>query len=731
VNVNRLLSASALALLCATIVACSGGGGGSSGGGGGGFVPTPTPAATATPATSNSATYAITTSGEAVALPPAGGYTGTITVPPVNQSASLTIADNLSVQGGNPVLQGVLKRAAAAWNPSLKQPQSATNTPMLYFSFTSNLTVTGSATPGFSVTVPVIGTGPYYIAAFIGGQWQTVLGPGTISGSTITFAAGSGAFQLAANTPLYLALYTGGVIATPTPAATSTPSATPTVQPTVQPASACTFNNTNPQSVGAQSEGLVRRYVASGSSGPRYVPGVIEVVGTRGAAMTAAIRQSRVGVIDNATDMPASGTALRVIRVAPGTEDAAIAALRAMPGVQDVTRAKYRSLATAGVYAPNDKYWSSNGTGSPPFYQTDAAGGQWDMHLICVSRAWGYSQPLASGNTFGVTPGVLAGSVKLAIIDTGVDTTHPDLAGKVVYSQTIVNGVQTAGVHDNNGHGTNVTGIAGADTNNGFGFVGAGFNVQIMAYRVFPDPTPGCTGTACETTASTSDIDAINDAVAHGANVINLSLGGVPTGTCATDPSEASERAVIANATAAGVVIVAAAGNDGTGTLECPGGDPGVIAAGASSLTDNGVGTAVTGEHIASYSNYDSSNPTGWGVSAPGGDPTGSSDGDFYHWIENIWTSTDADTADGNACTQDVFGETGNCRILIAGTSQATPHIAGVVALMLGAKPTLSPATIKADLCSTAVSIGDAKQGCGRIDAYRAVAKALGDGTVP
>ncbi len=470
--------------------------------------------------------------------------------------------------------------------------------------------------------------------------------------------------------------------------------------------SACTYNSASPQSVVvAAPSAMVRRAIARVSTGPRFVPGVLEV-------------------------MRAGGEGLTIEHVAAGTEDAAVAMLRAKPGVSVAARALYRHLETASVYSPNDQYWSHAGAGSPPFYQTDAQGGQWDMHLICASRAWGYSQ--AAGNTFGAVPGVLAGSVKIAIIDTGVDATHPDLSGKVVYQATYVNGFQGNTVHDNTGHGTNVAGIAAAATNNGFGFVGVGFNAQIMAYRVFADPAPGCVGNACDTSASTADIDlAINDAVAHGANVISLSLGSTPGGTCATDPGEAPEQTVISNAVNAGVVVVAAAGNEGNSKLDCPAGDAGVIAVGASSLTDTGVGTPVTGEHIAAYSDIDVTNPNGWGVSAPGGDPLGSSDADFYHWIEGLWTSTAADGSSPTACGVDLFGEIGNCRILIAGTSQAAPHVAGLVALMLGAHPGLAPATVRQYLCSTALNIGDSKQGCGRVDAYRAVARALGDATVP
>jgi len=496
----------------------------------------------------------------------------------------------------------------------------------------------------------------------------------------------------------------GGSFAPPTPGPTATPAAGATALPAAQ--SACTYDNAAPQSVvAAAPSSTVRRMVRVSPPGPRYVPGVLEV-------------------------LHANGEPVSIVRVDPGTETTEAANLRAHPGVSGVARAQYRHLETAGVFAPNDQYWSHAGTGAPPFYQTDAQGGQWDLHLTCVSRAWGYAQ--SAGNTFGVIPGVLAANVKIAIIDTGVDTTHPDLAGKVVYAATYVNGFQGNTVHDDNGHGTNVAGIAAAATNNAYGFAGAGFNAKIMAYRVFPDPPAGCTGNACETSASTADIDlAINDAVAHGANVISLSLGGAPSGTCATDPGEGPEQAAITAAINAGVVVVAASGNESAATLDCPAGDAGVIAVGASALTDGGIGTAVTGEHIASYSNYDAGRPTTWGVTAPGGDPSGGADGDFYHWIENIWTSTQTDTSGGNPCAADTFGETGNCRILIAGTSQATPHVSGIVALMLGAHPGLSPATVGQYLCSTALNIGDTKQGCGRVDAYRAVARALGDPSVP
>lgn len=476
-----------------------------------------------------------------------------------------------------------------------------------------------------------------------------------------------------------------------------------------------------------------RRMVDRVRNRARFVPGTLEVVYSRSRLASSNVNADAAerhagATLEREIDLR-NDSIVRVLHVAAGSEATAITELRSVPGVKTVARAQYRYQQDAAVASVNDPYWTRQGAGSPPFYQTNAQGGQWDMHLICVSRAWGYAQ--STGNTFGVIPGVLAGSVKLAIIDTGIDTAHPDLAGKVIYQRSYVNGdgSQTGtNVHDNQGHGTDVAGIAAADTNDGFGFVGAGYNAQIMAYQVFPDPS--CAG--CETGASTSDIAAaINDAVTNGAKVISMSLGGSPDpGYSCGDPihgDDPAELAAISNALSQNVTVVAATGNEGTPALDCPGGDPGVIGVGASSLNDANPATIT--ETVASYSNYDPSNLQ-FGVIAPGGDPQGGADGDFYHWIENIWSSTASDGS-GSCATADVFGETGNCRILIAGTSMATPHVSGVVALMLGAAPTLTPAQVKSYLCSTAIDIGDPREGCGRIDAYRAVARAVGDSHVP
>lgn len=415
---------------------------------------------------------------------------------------------------------------------------------------------------------------------------------------------------------------------------------------------------------------------------PQYVPGMIVVTDASGA--------------------------MHVRSVDPSQTGDEIARLQRQSGVRAVQRAQYRRALSV---TPNDPYYVGFGPGAP-YYESATVPGQWDMHVIGLSTAWGSVEHGAP----------------IAIIDTGVDVTHPELrGGKIVYTHCYVtyptSSPQTSGpyVTDMDGHGTNVAGIASADTNNGFGFAGTGFDAPLLAFRVFPTPpSAGCTSSSTSPQCESTDVDevsAINDAVAHGARVINLSLGSNgPLSNC----DDTIERNAVENAIAHGVVVVAAAGNESANHLDCPAAYPGVIAVGASALL--GAGNSVS-EGVASYSNWVGSTGPGSGgifLVAPGGDPSGGTDNDELHWIENIYSST---AVSPGGCSTDLSGQAGDCRILIAGTSQATPHVAGVVSLMLGLRPGLTPALVAADLCASATGIGSSKQGCGRLNAA-AVAKA-------
>ena len=452
---------------------------------------------------------------------------------------------------------------------------------------------------------------------------------------------------------------------------------------------------------------------------------------------------------------PKLGLATRLLRVTPSTMTQVASTLRATQGVVSVSPSQRLSaLTVTGPYLGTDPYFV--GTPPGPLYQTATTGGQWDMHIVKLDYAFDYSQA-SNGSTVPQNVNALGStSVKLAIIDTGEDVTHPQLArASIARTECFITNeagtAQSTGtfVTDGFGHGTDVTGIAVSSANNDYGFVGDGGNVSLMLYRVFPTPDDSCanpdsTDPQCGA-ADTDIISAIDDAVANGANVISMSIGGTNCTSPGVDPDPAEGNA-IANAIAHNVIVVAASGNSGGQGVTAPGCDTGVIAVGATGYYDGqpnasaytGTNSGVNNgeEYVTSYTQYGTAN---WGIVAPGGDPSNadqtSANTDYLHWIENIWTSTPFDSNFAGTCTAGGFGETGNCRTLIAGTSMSTPHVAGAAALILSVSgntgPYASPTAMFNLLCTTADNIGDVHQGCGRLNVYRAMATALHDPTPP
>ncbi|WP_079525253.1 S8 family peptidase [Halobacillus hunanensis] len=235
-----------------------------------------------------------------------------------------------------------------------------------------------------------------------------------------------------------------------------------------------------------------------------------------------------------------------------GNVEAAVKALNKNPNVE-YAEPNYNFSAT---WTPNDYYYSSVQYGPQNTY---------------TPSAWDY----ARGSS----------SQEIAVIDSGVDYTHPDLDGKTIRGYDFVDNDNYP--MDENGHGTHVAGTAAAETNNSIGVAGMAPNTSILAVRALNASGSG----------SLADIaDAIRYSADAGAEVINLSLG------CNCD-TQTLENAVN-YAWNSGSVVVAAAGNSGVSTTFEPASYANVIAVGAVDSSDN----------IASFSNYG----TWVDVTAPG-----------------------------------------------------------------------------------------------------------------
>jgi serine protease len=271
-----------------------------------------------------------------------------------------------------------------------------------------------------------------------------------------------------------------------------------------------------------------------------------------------------------------------------------------------------------------------------------------------------------------------ASSVAVAVIDTGIRP-HADLAGRLGVGYDFIADVATANDGDGrdadasdpgdygcNGsasswHGTHVAGIIGAVANNGAGVVGVNWRSTIVSARAL-GRCGGYTSDIVDAMRWASGIAVAGVAAnANPARVLNLSLGGA--GPCGT----AFQNAVN-DVTARGTVVVVAAGNgnaDASGTA--PANCSGVIAVAATTRSGG----------KASYSNYGAT----VAIAAPGG---GGSDG----ILSTLNSGTTTPGADSYAWYQ--------------GTSMATPHVSGVVSLMLSLDPSLTPAQVAAKLRSSA-----------------------------
>jgi serine protease len=323
---------------------------------------------------------------------------------------------------------------------------------------------------------------------------------------------------------------------------------------------------------------------------------------------------------------------------------------------------------------------------------------QWHYPLIDLPAAW----DTTTGNS----------QVIVAVVDTGILSGHPDLTGQWVDGYDFVSSAERSRDGDgidpdpedpgdgdsatNSFHGTHVSGTVAAAGDNGIGVAGVAYGARIMPLRALGAGGAGTTYDVDQAVRFAAGLP--NDSgqlPSRPADIINLSLGGAPFSQ--------SSQALYRQVRAAGVVMVASAGNEASTTPSYPAAYDGVIS----------VAAVDAQRQRASYSN------TGGAIdlAAPGGDSGVDLNGDGY---------PDGVLSTGGLGSGSNFGYT-----FLSGTSMAAPHVAGVLALMKSVNPDLSPGDIDALIVRGDISddLGapgrDDQYGHGLVNAQRAVLAAL------
>ncbi len=308
---------------------------------------------------------------------------------------------------------------------------------------------------------------------------------------------------------------------------------------------------------------------------------------------------------------------------------------------------------------------------------------QYALAQVQAFGAWEYETGFSSRAT-------------IAFIDTGIDGYHPELAGKLTLTNRVFDPFSGAASNDAVpathacNHATRAAGVAAAASDNSAGVAGMSWGAKLLSLKVFSGTgcNPDCSDSggygSCSTSetaiaAAVNDVIPLHNTAAAGKVIINMSLGD--SGGCSS-----SLQTAVDAATAAGLMLFAAAGNGGSAFIDSPANCTGVIAVGATDLHDS----------LASFSNSDTLMLTK-GLTAPGVD---------------LYTT---DISSGYASA--------------SGTSFSSPLTAGLAALLWSAKPDLSAAQIFDLIKNSADDLGspgpDRDFGWGRINALKAMRLAV------
>ncbi len=358
-----------------------------------------------------------------------------------------------------------------------------------------------------------------------------------------------------------------------------------------------------------------------------------------------------------------------------GFSDKAMQALANNPDIEYIEPNYIISLSGVKGEAPKDssfaKQWGLYNNGKNGGIFSPGVAGE----DINVMKAWDITKGLTGDK-----------AIKIAVIDTGVEYTHPDLKSQMDVNLAELNG--KPGVDDDgngfvddiygydfsnkdgdpadgHGHGTHCAGVIGA-SHNSIGVAGVMANVKIVAIKFLSDKGSG---------EAIDAIAAIDYAIKRGVNVMSNSWGGGDKEQSLLDAIKASEEA--------GIVFVAAAGNESNNNDSNP-----------------------------SYpANYDVSNVISVGSYTSAGARSS---------FSNYGLKTVHVTAPGSTILSTYKGSYAN----LSGTSMATPHVSGVVGLLLSKEPGLTPSEVRERLIRTSTQTSKLKSASlsgGRVDAYRAL----------
>ncbi len=326
-------------------------------------------------------------------------------------------------------------------------------------------------------------------------------------------------------------------------------------------------------------------------------------------------------------------------------------------------------------YAEPNRVFRPRRTSNDPYLPT-----QYALAQVQAFGAWEYETGFSS-------------RVTVALIDTGIEGSHPELSGKLAGTSRIFD-PNTGAASDNQPptaaceHATRAAGVAAAASDNALGVAGMSWGARLLSLKVFSDTDCVIDDCFARYSCGTSEISiaaAVNDAIslhnsaATGKMIINMSLGS--SGGCSTPLQDA-----VNVATTTGLMLFAAAGNEGIGYIDSPANCDGVYAVGATDMQDG----------LAYFSNTDTLMITK-GVTAPGVD--------LY--------------------TTDINGGYATA----SGTSFSSPLTAGLAALIWSAKPDYTRAQVFDAIKNSADDLGspgpDRDFGWGRINALKAMRLAV------